>query len=135
MSSTTPGLESATITDKTTEIPDVSNVVTTISKELVGHGVFPPAVLENTNSFCSTSSDALPPVQADNNDGSRYPDGGRDAWLTVAGSTIILFAGFRVVNAFGAFQTFYEEDFLNDYKPSTISIIGSLQLFLDLFGG
>lgn len=39
------------------------------------------------------------------------------------------------VNTFGAFQTFYQEDFLSNVSPSNISWIGSTQAFLLLIVG
>ncbi|KAI0686578.1 major facilitator superfamily domain-containing protein [Earliella scabrosa] len=61
---------------------------------------------------------------------SSPPDGGRAAWLTVAGSWMIQFCSFGYLNAFGVYQDFYVRDFLSHDSPSNISWIGSLQLFL-----
>ncbi|KAF6828192.1 hypothetical protein CPLU01_08671 [Colletotrichum plurivorum] len=59
-----------------------------------------------------------------------YPEGGRQAWLSVLGSFLVYFASFGVVNSFGFFQTFYQHEYLSDYAPSTISFIGTLQISL-----
>lgn len=40
-----------------------------------------------------------------------------------------------IVNMFGAFQTFYENDLLSHESPSNISWIGSIQAFLLLLVG
>ncbi|KAM5539789.1 hypothetical protein V8D89_006602 [Ganoderma adspersum] len=58
------------------------------------------------------------------------PDGGRAAWLTIAGAWMIQFCTFGYLNAFGVYQDFYTRDFLSHESPSNISWIGSLQLFL-----
>ncbi|RDX44144.1 MFS general substrate transporter [Lentinus brumalis] len=65
----------------------------------------------------------------------RCPDGGVDAWLTVLGAFLALFCTFGQLNAFGTFQTWYAEHQLHDLPPSTISWIGSLQLWIFFFSG
>lgn len=61
------------------------------------------------------------------------PDGGLRAWCSVAGSFLFILCSFGWANAFGVFQTYYIEALLPNYSPSSISWIGSVQLFL-LFG-
>ncbi|KDQ53742.1 hypothetical protein JAAARDRAFT_136735 [Jaapia argillacea MUCL 33604] len=61
------------------------------------------------------------------------PDGGKRAWLVILGSYLALFATFGVVNAYGVFQSYYQTDLLTSASASTISLIGSIQLFL-LYG-
>ncbi|CZS94982.1 related to monocarboxylate transporter [Rhynchosporium graminicola] len=61
-----------------------------------------------------------------------YPDGGLKAWLVVAGAAGVLFCGFGHANA--VYQEYYSTHQLRDEAASTISWIGSLQLFF-LFGG
>ncbi|KAI0800007.1 major facilitator superfamily domain-containing protein [Fomes fomentarius] len=58
------------------------------------------------------------------------PDGGRTAWLTIAGAWMVQFCTFGYINAFGVYQDFYVRDFLSHESPSNVSWIGSLQLFL-----
>ncbi|KZV89502.1 MFS general substrate transporter [Exidia glandulosa HHB12029] len=58
------------------------------------------------------------------------PDGGWQAWATVAGAWFILFATFGAATAFGVFEDFYVRVYLSDYTSSQISWIGSMQLFL-----
>ncbi|TBU21908.1 MFS general substrate transporter [Dichomitus squalens] len=58
------------------------------------------------------------------------PDGGRIAWLTLAGAWMVQFCTFGYLNAFGVYQDFYTREFLSHETPSSISWIGSLQLFL-----
>ncbi|KAJ3160483.1 hypothetical protein HDU88_007943 [Geranomyces variabilis] len=73
------------------------------------------------------------PLEGDSAD--QYPEGGIQAWLTVMGSSVVLFSSFGVVSSFGTFQTYFETYFLDNYSSSLISMIGSLQLFLELFCG
>lgn len=63
------------------------------------------------------------------------PDGGREAWLVVAGSMVALFHTWGVVNSFGVFQTYYETDLLRNSSSSDISWIGSIQGALLMIGG
>ncbi|KIK51630.1 hypothetical protein GYMLUDRAFT_50448 [Collybiopsis luxurians FD-317 M1] len=62
-----------------------------------------------------------------------YPDGGSRAWLVVLGTFFSAFASFGYVNAWGVFQAYYEETALEQYSPSTIAWIGSVQYALVLF--
>jgi hypothetical protein len=61
------------------------------------------------------------------------PDGGFKAWLQVAMGWLIIFVTWGFVNSFGAFQSYYTEILPED--PSTISWIGSIQVFLTFFIG
>ncbi|KAL0946319.1 hypothetical protein HGRIS_012559 [Hohenbuehelia grisea] len=63
------------------------------------------------------------------------PDGGREAWLTVAGACLVQFTTFGYINAFGVYQDFYTREFLTNKSASAISWIGSLQLFLQYAPG
>ncbi|EPS95561.1 hypothetical protein FOMPIDRAFT_61017 [Fomitopsis schrenkii] len=62
-------------------------------------------------------------------------DGGCKEWLTVFGAFLALFCSFGQLNAFGTFQTWYADHQLSHLSPSTISWIGSLQLFVFFFSG
>jgi len=57
----------------------------------------------------------------------------RRAWLTVFGGFLALFCTFGQMNAFGTFQTYYARHQLEASSPSTISWIGSLQLWVFFF--
>ncbi|KAF5858748.1 hypothetical protein ETB97_003802 [Aspergillus alliaceus] len=63
------------------------------------------------------------------------PNGGFQAWLQVAGSFLIFFNSWGTVNAFGAFQAYYESGLLKDQSSSDISWIGAIQAFLLLLVG
>ncbi|CAM1503317.1 Fc.00g080930.m01.CDS01 [Cosmosporella sp. VM-42] len=52
------------------------------------------------------------------------------AWLTVAGSFLVYFVSFGFINSFGYFQEYYSQEYLADFSPSVIAIIGTLQLGL-----
>ncbi|KAJ7464983.1 major facilitator superfamily domain-containing protein [Mycena galericulata] len=54
------------------------------------------------------------------------------ASLAVAGAFLLQFCAVGPVMAFGVFQDFYINGFLNSYSASDISWIGSIQLFLGL---
>ncbi|KAK0108679.1 hypothetical protein ONS95_003471 [Cadophora gregata] len=63
-----------------------------------------------------------------------FPEGGLRAWLVVAGASGVLFCGFGYANAFGVYQEYYQRHQLRNESPSTISWIGSLQIFF-VFSG
>ncbi|OSC98189.1 MFS general substrate transporter [Trametes coccinea BRFM310] len=58
-----------------------------------------------------------------------YPDGGLKAWLTVFGAVLALFCCGQLT-AFGAFETWYAANQLHNLPASSISWIGSLQLWV-----
>lgn len=62
------------------------------------------------------------------------PDGGRTAWLQVLASFLIN-SNWGLVNSFGAFQAFYQTEFLSDYSPSAIAWIGTVEVALLLIVG
>ncbi len=86
-------------------------------------------------------------------EGPTFPEGGLRAWSVAIGCAGLLFSTFGYVNAFGyctcsilyvpvanltkhisVFQQYYQTHQLRHESPSTISWIGSLQIFF-LFGG
>ncbi|KAG8736875.1 hypothetical protein FRC10_008788 [Ceratobasidium sp. 414] len=52
------------------------------------------------------------------------PEGGFTAWMTVAGSWLILFCTFGYLNAFGVFQDYYVREYMTnkDERPPTIPL-------------
>ncbi|RMZ86346.1 hypothetical protein DV736_g6428, partial [Chaetothyriales sp. CBS 134916] len=64
-----------------------------------------------------------------------FPEGGTEAWLTVAGASACLFVSFGWVNCVGIFQEYYQLNQLNEYTPSEIAWIPSLQIFFMIFSG
>ncbi|WFC98810.1 hypothetical protein MYAM1_001542 [Malassezia yamatoensis] len=77
----------------------------------------------------SDETESIPP-----NDES-IPDGGLIAWLQVVGTFFLFFNASGVVNSFGVFQTYYEQNLMHDINTSKIAWIGSLQACLTLFVG
>ncbi|KAI7700377.1 MFS monocarboxylate transporter-like protein, partial [Hortaea werneckii] len=61
------------------------------------------------------------------------PDGGRLAWTQAAMLHLTIFSTFGFTTSFGSFQTYYEGTL--DLDSSTISWLGSLQIFLLFFIG
>ncbi|GAA5842506.1 hypothetical protein JCM3766R1_002613 [Sporobolomyces carnicolor] len=57
-----------------------------------------------------------------------FPDGGWRAWSNVGGAWCISFTSWGFTNAYGAFQTYYQDNQLSHKSPSEISWIGSFQL-------
>ncbi|KAL8734405.1 MAG: hypothetical protein Q9181_003226 [Wetmoreana brouardii] len=66
---------------------------------------------------------------------TKAPDGGLQAWLVVLGGFLTYFATFGLLNSFGIFQVYYQESILRGTSASTISWMGSIQLFLLFIGG
>ncbi|PWN47661.1 MFS general substrate transporter [Violaceomyces palustris] len=56
---------------------------------------------------------------------STFPEGGRDAWLTVVGSCLAVMLSFGLITSFGVFQSHYSLVLVQ--SNSSISWIGSLQ--------
>ncbi|KAJ7240405.1 major facilitator superfamily domain-containing protein [Mycena haematopus] len=63
------------------------------------------------------------------------PDGGLQAWATVAGSFLFMFCGFGYSSSFGVYQDFYVRTYLPHSSSSAISWIGSTNIFIILIGG
>ncbi|KAI1180838.1 major facilitator superfamily domain-containing protein [Nemania sp. FL0916] len=61
------------------------------------------------------------------------PDGGRRAWLAVAGGWLGQFCSFGFISALGTFQYVYEKQILRSKTASEISWILTVQIFLLFF--
>lgn len=70
---------------------------------------------------------ALEPAPPSMMDPNSFPEGGSEAWLTVAGSSACLFVSFGWVNCIGVFQNYYTADLLRGTSPSKVAWIASLQ--------
>ncbi|KAL5492850.1 hypothetical protein ACEPAI_4298 [Sanghuangporus weigelae] len=57
------------------------------------------------------------------------PDGGFEAWSTLAGAFIVVFCTSGYVNSFGVYEDFYVRQYLTSFTTSQISWIGSAQTF------
>lgn len=67
-------------------------------------------------------------------DPSPFPDGGRTAWLVVAGAWCCMFASFGWITCIGVFQDHYQRNQLSDQSASAIAWIPSTETFL-MFAG
>ncbi|KAJ7650895.1 MFS general substrate transporter [Roridomyces roridus] len=67
--------------------------------------------------------------------GDNVPDGGFQAWATVAGSFLLMFCGLGYSTSFGVYQDFYVREYLLHSSPSAISWIGSINLVIIFAGG
>jgi hypothetical protein len=65
----------------------------------------------------------------------RGPDGDVYRFLKILGSFFIHFITLGLSTSFGSYQDYYEEDYLASSSPSTISWIGTTQVFLLSFLG
>ncbi|KZF20525.1 major facilitator superfamily transporter [Xylona heveae TC161] len=84
----------------------------------------------------SLPDEAPPPISEKPVDSQDvFPEGGRKAWLTVAGASACLFVSFGWVNCVGVFQDYYQTHQLRNYSPSQIAWIPALQIFFMLFSG
>ncbi|KAJ7463726.1 MFS general substrate transporter [Mycena latifolia] len=63
------------------------------------------------------------------------PDGGLEAWLTVAGASLVLCGTFGYAFTFGVYEDYYVRVYLPDHSPSSIAWIGSFQLMMPFFLG
>ncbi|QDS71643.1 hypothetical protein FKW77_007480 [Venturia effusa] len=80
------------------------------------------------------------PISPSSKDGAidpfgQPPDGGLNAWLKVLGCFLIYSNIWGFTLTFGAFQTYYQHDFLKDSSPSAISWIGTVQSWLLILVG
>ncbi|KAF9558815.1 MFS general substrate transporter [Agrocybe pediades] len=73
------------------------------------------------------------PVPAET--GGSYTLGSRKAWSSVFGAFLLQTSVWGPVSAFGVFEDFYTRSLLKTFSPSTISWIGSVELFLGLSMG
>lgn len=102
-----------------------------------------------------TAAQVVPAVDDTPADEEFVPEGGREAWTVVLGSTLALFASAGMINAYvsltdffeyltwwlipyccvvqGTFQDYYESTLLPSSSSASVSLIGSLQIFF-LYG-
>jgi hypothetical protein len=85
--------------------------------------------LTNDGQISSSSSQ----TSGDDTVDSHECAGGVKAYLTVFGAFLALFCTFGQMNSFGTYQTWYKAHQLHQLPPSTISWIGSLQLWVFFF--
>ncbi|KAJ7436890.1 MFS general substrate transporter [Mycena galericulata] len=56
------------------------------------------------------------------------PDGGFEAWMTVAGASLVQAGTFGYAFTFGVYEDYYVRVYLSNHTPSSISWIGAFQL-------
>ncbi|KAF2192227.1 MFS general substrate transporter [Zopfia rhizophila CBS 207.26] len=66
---------------------------------------------------------------------SQFPDGGKEAWLCLAGTFCCLFCSFGWLNCVGVYQNYYQSHQLREYSPSTIAWISSCEIFVMFLPG
>lgn len=93
----------------------------------------PPSLHNDAHSLESPSvdKDLTPPAQVP----PPPPNGGLLAWLQVLGGFMLFFNTWGILNAFGVYQTFYEQGTLFEESSSTISWIGAIQATMLLMVG
>ncbi|KAH6871463.1 monocarboxylate permease [Coprinopsis sp. MPI-PUGE-AT-0042] len=64
-----------------------------------------------------------------------FPEGGMQAWMTVAGAFLVQYTTFGYINAFGVYQDFYVREYLQNSSPAAIGWIGGTQIFLNFSAG
>ncbi|EPE09106.1 major facilitator superfamily transporter [Ophiostoma piceae UAMH 11346] len=74
----------------------------------------------------------IPPTPPTMEDAGPPPDGGWTAWTTCVCTHLVFANTWGFINSFGVFQAYYA-DFLAPLPPSTISWIGSVQVFFAFF--
>jgi hypothetical protein len=57
-------------------------------------------------------------------------EGGYEAWATVLGSFLVYYSSYGLINSFGFFQHYYQDDFLSTSSPTKIAFIGTMQIAL-----
>ncbi|KAG6831552.1 hypothetical protein H0H92_009471 [Tricholoma furcatifolium] len=95
------------------------------------HDLGEEALNSPTNTLATTKDDldATPSTPTTLVNPPVFPEGGLKAWLTVLGGTMVTFCTFGVVQSFGVYQDYYTRISLNEHTPSSISWIGSVQVF------
>lgn len=64
-----------------------------------------------------------------------YPEGGRQAWLVVAGSWFAMIASMGLMNSIAVFQAYTLSHQLKDHDGGTVGWIFSIYTWLAFFGG
>ncbi|GAA5841939.1 hypothetical protein JCM9279_003163 [Rhodotorula babjevae] len=88
------------------------------------------ADVEKVSTLDKDPADELAPPQDDEvPPAPHFPDGGRRAYLNTVGGVLVLFSTFGLSNSWAVFQAHLASNELKEYPASTISWIGSVQLF------
>ncbi|MCJ1269726.1 hypothetical protein MMC22_009618 [Lobaria immixta] len=90
---------------------------------------------DRENSLEGALSDLDVAGAKETSDKMTFPEGGARAWFVAAGTAGVMFCTLGYINAFGVYQEYYQSHQLQDQSPSSISWIGSLQVFFLFAGG
>ncbi|TFB06128.1 putative transporter MCH4 [Trichoderma ghanense] len=90
--------------------------------------------LDSPVTSCARSEETIVAQEDGIPAGGGVPDGGLRAWLVVLGGFLDFAIAFGLVNSFGTFQARYESEW-PWLSTSTITWIGSIQLFILFLGG
>ncbi|KAK0375178.1 hypothetical protein CLIM01_07486 [Colletotrichum limetticola] len=101
-----------------------------ISNDAIPHSEFYPEASIATQQKETTTANVSEGVAID----IRPQDGGRLAWLQVAGSFFLFFNSWGILSSYGVFQAYYQEH-MKDVSADSIAWIGSIQSSLLLFTG
>ncbi|KAE8148358.1 major facilitator superfamily domain-containing protein [Aspergillus avenaceus] len=82
---------------------------------------------DNTTAPQTFTSNIISYIRTSGNDHGPPPDGGLQAWSQILWAHLTITSTWGYVTAFGVFQTYYTQ--MLDETPSTISWIGSVQVF------
>lgn len=73
----------------------------------------------------TTVEQHIPTEQESDINTEGFPEGGKEAWIVLAGTWCVLFCTFGLGNSIGVFQTYYVNYALRQYSSSAISWITS----------
>ncbi|KAL1877943.1 hypothetical protein Daus18300_002297 [Diaporthe australafricana] len=73
----------------------------------------------------TTVEQNIPTEQETDINAEGFPEGGKEAWIVLAGTWCVLFCTFGLGNSIGVFQTYYVNYALRQYSSSAISWITS----------
>ena len=102
-----------------------------VKKADLGHSLH-PTISHRSHDTISQHSEieaGQPPLEPTPADGGVY------GWLTVFGACLVFLNTWGLVQAFGAYQSYYTTGILSNENASTISWIGTTQSFLLVFTG
>ncbi|POS87379.1 hypothetical protein EPUL_003287 [Erysiphe pulchra] len=85
--------------------------------------------------FSSLDDASNKSLKISNSEFDTPPNGGWFAWLQAGLCSLVMLNTWGLINSFGVFQSYYHHTLLTEEDPSSISWIGSLQVFLLFFIG
>ncbi|KAJ7714082.1 major facilitator superfamily domain-containing protein [Mycena metata] len=92
-------------------------------------------ISDHSSSQPSAHTQPVPKYKSNEKQTEELPDGGLQAWATVAGGFMLYVAGLGYFNAYGVYQDFYVRQFMTRYSPAEIAWIGSCQIAIQFVLG